>query len=638
MAARATQWKLEERSLPDILARSLSGAPLRCAAFPAGCDCCQPAPLGRTYRGFSCSVTRAEWLALGPQDWAVVSVLDRGSEVKQAPNDDTELRKGSLIVFLCPATARVSGKPWAAADKKVVDATTTHGKLSEGVRLQLDASSGAEFRVLRGATLLAKDADHCIFEYEPLDRISHNFGKVSEYAGSMGQVDFLWFRDEAVTPKRQLGGRSGGLDVSGRFGIKVLGICRFKKAATWNEELAVDVTWLPPPDFEVEPGDVAIITPSTSGSLWAVGATVFKGFARCTPASPAPERVFCQFPQSPGGMDGRYDRLPPGTPVEYYSATYGGWAPAIVQGFDEQAGTYVLDIQPCAQVSKVRLPAQGGHGLARHEVQQTAPQLPLPTRHFGSALPTHVGGLPQSPYSGRSPGTRIPGVVGTQDLHADLDTMANLVTRQRLNAADSPQTVTASPGARQEMERAKQRLVEATLLRDAAKRAMSAAWFYSPSKKEELANAEQAVLQAQQEVERWSILAESQPAAHTPPPMPQASSPVTNPQLNYWPGTGDLGYPQGPAPTKHGIGMAPPAATKVLHPQHGMGMPPTSPNMGVPPTAPRFERPFSAATREEQERMIAHLVHMGFQRHQAEQAFKRCSTVQAAAQWLAERA
>lgn len=35
-----------------------------------------------------------------------------------------------------------------------------------------------------------------------------------------------------------------------------------------------------------------------------------------------------------------------------------------------------------------------------------------------------------------------------QDLHADLDHMANLVTRHQLSAADSPETMSAAAGAR----------------------------------------------------------------------------------------------------------------------------------------------------------------------------------------------
>jgi len=46
-----------------------------------------------------------------------------------------------------------------------------------------------------------------------------------------------------------------------------------------------------------------------------------------------------------------------GTAVEYHSTTYGKWVPAIVQGFDQKSGVYILNIQPMAFPDKVRLPA-----------------------------------------------------------------------------------------------------------------------------------------------------------------------------------------------------------------------------------------------------------------------------------------
>lgn len=47
-------------------------------------------------------------------------------------------------------------------------------------------------------------------------------------------------------------------------------------------------------------------------------------------------------------------RLPIGSLAEYYSTSYGGWVHAVVQGFNEATGNYVLDIQPVALPSKVR--------------------------------------------------------------------------------------------------------------------------------------------------------------------------------------------------------------------------------------------------------------------------------------------
>lgn len=45
----------------------------------------------------------------------------------------------------------------------------------------------------------------------------------------------------------------------------------------------------------------------------------------------------------------------PGTRVEYYSESRGGWIPGVVQGFDELAGALVLDVHPRALPNKVRL-------------------------------------------------------------------------------------------------------------------------------------------------------------------------------------------------------------------------------------------------------------------------------------------
>jgi len=45
----------------------------------------------------------------------------------------------------------------------------------------------------------------------------------------------------------------------------------------------------------------------------------------------------------------------PGTSVEYYSTSRGGWIPAVVVGFDDNTGAYKLDIQPVALPDKVRL-------------------------------------------------------------------------------------------------------------------------------------------------------------------------------------------------------------------------------------------------------------------------------------------
>lgn len=74
---------------------------------------------------------------------------------------------------------------------------------------------------------------------------------------------------------------------------------------------------------------------------------------------------------------------------------------------------------------------------------------------------------------------------------------------QQLGArhARAPSRASAPPtpprGARrQEFERAKRRLREATLVRDAAKKAMSASWFYAPGKKDELVEAERAIVEA----------------------------------------------------------------------------------------------------------------------------------------------
>lgn len=50
-------------------------------------------------------------------------------------------------------------------------------------------------------------------------------------------------------------------------------------------------------------------------------------------------------------------RIPVGTSVEYYSKTFGGWKPAVVEGFNEEWGTYTLDIQPAARLESVRFPA-----------------------------------------------------------------------------------------------------------------------------------------------------------------------------------------------------------------------------------------------------------------------------------------
>jgi len=51
---------------------------------------------------------------------------------------------------------------------------------------------------------------------------------------------------------------------------------------------------------------------------------------------------------------GVHERLPEGSAAEYHSATFGRWIPALVKGFTEETGTYVLDIQPVALSHKVR--------------------------------------------------------------------------------------------------------------------------------------------------------------------------------------------------------------------------------------------------------------------------------------------
>ncbi|CAK0805147.1 unnamed protein product, partial [Prorocentrum cordatum] len=67
----------------------------------------------------------------------------------------------------------------------------------------------------------------------------------------------------------------------------------------------------------------------------------------------------------PGGDPAR--RLPPGSAAEYYSSTYGGWVPALVKGFDDRRGTYVLDMpshraagQGPAREGHVRRPGRDG--------------------------------------------------------------------------------------------------------------------------------------------------------------------------------------------------------------------------------------------------------------------------------------
>lgn len=60
--------------------------------------------------------------------------------------------------------------------------------------------------------------------------------------------------------------------------------------------------------------------------------------------------------------------------MEYESRSHGGWMSAVVQGFDEELGTYVLDVQPYAMPERVRLrtslpPADGEAAAAAEDVE-----------------------------------------------------------------------------------------------------------------------------------------------------------------------------------------------------------------------------------------------------------------------------
>lgn len=70
-------------------------------------------------------------------------------------------------------------------------------------------------------------------------------------------------------------------------------------------------------------------------------------------------------------------RLPIGAPVEYLSTSAGGWCPAIVHGFNEGTGTYMLNTHPAAHPSKVRPVAAAAGGYAPVFAPPTAAGPPM---------------------------------------------------------------------------------------------------------------------------------------------------------------------------------------------------------------------------------------------------------------------
>eukprot|EP00927_Polykrikos_kofoidii_P057165 TRINITY_DN5127_c0_g1_i2.p1 TRINITY_DN5127_c0_g1~~TRINITY_DN5127_c0_g1_i2.p1 ORF type:complete len:447 (+),score=64.89 TRINITY_DN5127_c0_g1_i2:91-1431(+) len=52
-----------------------------------------------------------------------------------------------------------------------------------------------------------------------------------------------------------------------------------------------------------------------------------------------------------------------GAAVEYFSTTHGGWVPAKMEGYNENNGSFKLDIQPMALPSKVRAAVSSGAGV-----------------------------------------------------------------------------------------------------------------------------------------------------------------------------------------------------------------------------------------------------------------------------------
>mmetsp|Transcript_41173 Transcript_41173/g.130442 ORF Transcript_41173/g.130442 Transcript_41173/m.130442 type:complete len:620 (+) Transcript_41173:120-1979(+) len=439
-AARATNWRLTEADPPQELREVIALVPLRAAVFPSGCACCQPIPLARTGLGFACRVTRAEWLPLSEQDWRVLCVQDPNTFAIGRPTTETTLGHGTLVVFLCAESSSAKGKPWAQADADILQAASPGDTLSKAMRLQLPGGAQAEFRVLKGATLRIKVQDDFVVDYDPMARLLHNFGKVQDFAGGM-EVELLWFRDEAVAPRKRLGPNiraMEGLDLKGRFDLTVVGIARISSTGQW------EITWAPPITFEVLSGDVCVALPPIGG-LPTLCSAVFSGRATLHTAAAAntaaagleardvAQGCFCsncgnafadgaafcgrcgarrpteELPLSPalppGGTGplrppttsvptGALARWQKGTLVEYFSATLGGWTPSVVQGYDESSGCYKLDIQPMALPSKIRLM---GSIPATRVLPPTASTLPVPSQLSGQSVSPTYAAAPSLP-------------------------------------------------------------------------------------------------------------------------------------------------------------------------------------------------------------------------------------------------
>mmetsp|Transcript_33827 Transcript_33827/g.79053 ORF Transcript_33827/g.79053 Transcript_33827/m.79053 type:complete len:499 (+) Transcript_33827:147-1643(+) len=84
--------------------------------------------------------------------------------------------------------------------------------------------------------------------------------------------------------------------------------------------------------------------------------------------------------------------FPVGFPVEYYSASQGGWIPAIVQGFNPQTGTYTLDVHGAADPAKVR--PRGAPPPHEQQPPVSPPHGPggQPVPHGAVAPPPHPRG------------------------------------------------------------------------------------------------------------------------------------------------------------------------------------------------------------------------------------------------------
>lgn len=139
-----------------------------------------------------------------------------------------------------------------------------------------------------------------------------------------------------------------------------------------------------PPSFEGANG--ALPCPDSPGSTPREGSDERRNSALEVKRPPVSD-------SNPGQIERHTMPFPAGTIVEYRSRSSGQWILARVEGFDEANQTYRLDVQPHAQMDRVRarsgglspaaelrLEAQGNAGVAHHQhTEPTAQAVPQAT-------------------------------------------------------------------------------------------------------------------------------------------------------------------------------------------------------------------------------------------------------------------